>query len=475
MSGGHDCTARQLVAGATSYPEVELAPQLTDPDTGQRLHGQLASSGRSVEEALAAAARAHADSTWAGLPAGERAAALRALAAELKARAEEMAHADTLDTGVPLTTTTALLPSLSAVVDAAADEVEQGFGHEPRSSTSGACDQWRLPWGPAAVLLPWNAPTAMAITRTTDALVAGCPVVLKPSEWSPHSTGPFAEAVRAALPAGVVQIVHGDREVSAALVEDPRIAAVSFTGGVAGGRAVAEACGRLLKPVDLELSGNNPVVVLPDADPAAVVAAVLPAMLFLNGQYCAGPRRLVVPEDRAEEVLAALRTALDGVVVGRTDDPAAMLGPLAHAAHVEHVERQLDAFAARGCEVRRHGVLPEGTGHFVAPAVVDADAAPDLQDEVFAPVLVVRTYRDVDDAVRVANDHPYGLTAYVVGADRDQARAVGRRLRAGIVRVNSPFGPDDVAPVGSPWGASGLGSFGAGQGPAFFSGSRFVG
>lgn len=471
----HDCTARELVGGSASRPAEERGPALTDPDTGLELHGQLASSADCAERVLATAHAVHVDEVWTRLSRAERGTALRALGDALSVRVDELAHADSLDTGVPLATTRALLGAVCGAMAAAADQVEAGFGHAEHASASGTCDQWRLPWGPALVLLPWNAPTAMAVTRTADALVAGCPVVLKPSEWSPHSTGPFSEAVSAALPAGVVQVVHGDRAVSAALVDDRRTAAVSFTGGVAGGRAVAETCGRLLKPVDLELSGNNPVVVLPDADPAAVVANVLPALLFLNGQYCAGPRRLVVPRDRASSFVDALGDSLDGLSVGPTTDPTAALGPLASAQHLAHVRRQLDEFARRGCDVRHHGRVPEGDGHYLPPTVVLADAAPDLVDEVFGPVLVVRTYDDVDEAVGIANDQPYGLTAYVVGDDRDRAREVGRRLRAGLVRVNSPFGPDDVAPVGSPWGASGLGSFGPGEGPRFFSGSRFVG
>lgn len=469
----HD-TVRELIGSEISVPALTLDRELTDPDTGAVVSPQLASAPEQVDAAIANAAIAHAEGAWFGLTASERAGALRALKGELESRVADLAAADSLDTGVPLAMSTAMLGGTSFLLEVAASEVEQGYGHVTMESSAGTCDQWQLPWGPAAAFLPWNAPSGMAIMRTADALTAGCPVIIKPSEWAPHFSGAFAEAVRASLPPGVVQLVHGGRAVGQALVGDQRIAAVSYTGGVAGGTAVAEACARQLKPVDLELSGNNPVVVLPGADLAGVVGGVLGSMLMLNGQYCVGPRRLIVPEPDLATYLAAFGAAFDSILIGPSTDPTTQLGPLAHREHHEHVERQIESFAARGCEVRRYGSVPD-RGHFTRPTIVHADAAPELQDEVFGPVLIVRTYSDLDEAVEIANDHPYGLSGYVFGEDRDAARAVGRRLRAGLVRLNSAFGATDVASVSSAWGASGIGRFGAGQGAKFLTGARFVG
>ncbi|ANY09356.1 aldehyde dehydrogenase family protein [Pseudonocardia sp. HH130630-07] len=472
----HTGTVRELVAGTAGVPGRELATVLTDPDTGAALGPQRASTPDSVERALATARAVHEDGTWSALPAAERAAAVRVLAAELTARADALGRADSLDSGAPQGLTTLLVSAVAGGMEGAAARIENGFGHVEQASAVGTVDQWQLPWGPAAVFLPWNAPSVTAITKTAEALVAGAPVLIKPSEWAPHFSGPFAEAVAAALPDGVVQIVHGDREVGAALVADPRVAAVVYVGGVEGGRAVAQACARDLKPADLELSGNNPVLALPDADPRTVVEQLVPGMLMLNGQWCAGPRRLVVPADRAADYRTALAEALDAVAIGPSTDPATGLGPLAHEPHRRRIEEQLAEFAARGCEVHRHGTVPDSGGHFAAPAVVLADAAPDLTDEVFGPVLLLRTYRDTDEAVAVANDHPYGLSGYVFSADRDAARVIGRRLRAGTVTVNSVLaGPADVTRVGSLWGVSGSGRMGAGQGAEFLTGYRSVG
>ncbi|HET7571247.1 MAG TPA: aldehyde dehydrogenase family protein [Gaiellaceae bacterium] len=472
---GHDCTIRELVGDEIRLPAGELPAPLSDSDTGEVLHPQLASSAESVEQALATAEAVHRDGVWADLPVAERAAALRKLQAEVAARAPELGRLDSLDNGVPQSTTVTFIGAVSALLEVGAAQLEAGFGHDEQQTASGPADQWRLPWGPAAIFMPWNAPAHTAIVKSADALTAGCPVVLKPSEWAPHFSGVFAEAVRASLPPGVVQILHGGREVGAALVADPRVAAVSYTGGVAGGTAVAETCARQLKPVDLELSGNNPVVVLPGEEPAAVAANVLTALLMLNGQYCVGPRRLIVPEDEVDGYVAAFGEALDAVAIGPTDDPSTQLGPLAHEAHRERLEAQLAEFASRGCEVRRFGTLPDSGGHFLAPALVVGDGAAEIREEVFGPVLQVRGYDDLDEAVAIANDHPYGLCGYVFGSDRDAARAVGRRLRAGLVRLNSPFGPPDSLPVASFWGVSGVGAFGVGQGVQFFSGARYVG
>jgi phenylacetaldehyde dehydrogenase len=464
---------RELVGGTAALPAEELPGVLTDSDTGEELGPQRASSAASVEKALATAAAVHENGSWSELPREERAAALRQLGKEISSRVEELAALDSRDTGVPLSTTTMFLGAVSALFEPAALQVEAGFEHEEKQSAAvGGCDQWRLPWGPAAVFLPWNAPAHMAIVRTADALTAGSPIILKPSEWAPHSSGPLAEAFQAALPEGVVQILHGGPAVGASIVGDDRIAAVSYPGGVNGGKAVAQACAAALKPVDLELSGNNPVVVLPGEDPMAVAGQVVVAATMLNGQYCVGARRLIVPEDEVEAYAAAVGAVFDALPIGPAMDAATALGPLAHEPHRARLEEQLDEFAAAGCDVRRHGTLPASNGHFFAPAVVVGQQATTYKEEVFGPVLQVLGYRDREDAVRIANDHAYGLCAYVFGSDRDEARAVGRRLRAGIVRLNSPFGAPDVMPLANVWGISGLGVIG--EGPKFFSGLRFV-
>ncbi len=471
----HEPTMKELVDGVVAVPAEELDAELTNPDTGEMLSKQRASSPESVEKALAAANRVHERGEWYDLPASERADALRALAGKYTERMQELAAADTLDSGVPLATTSMFGMAGVSICSMAADQIEAGFGHEEvQSAMAGACDQWQLPWGPAAVLVPWNAPTVSAIKKIGEGLVAGCPIIVKPSEWAPHFTGALADVLAETLPAGVVQIVHGGAEVGAKVVSDPRIAVVSYTGGVPGGTAVAEACARQMKPVDLELSGNNPVVVLPDADVDTVVAGVLMGFTMLNGQICVGPRRLIVRRDQKDTYVDAIAGALAALKIGASTDPETQLGPLNSEVHQRKIESQIATYADAGCEIRRFGEAPE-RGHFVTPAMIFADAAPELKDEIFGPVIQVRTYDDVEEAITIANDHAYGLAAYVYGGDRDEMRRVGRKLRGALVRLNGHYGALDVMGVGSAWGISGIGTFGIGETTKMFSGYRWVG
>lgn len=471
----HECTIKELIDGVVAVPSVELSLELTDSDTGEVLHKGLASSDDSVERALAAAQRVHESGSWFDLPASEKADMFRALQAKYAERMQEMAAGDTLDSGVPMNSTSMFAMAGVSICMTSAMAIEAGFGHEEVvSPTAGVCDQWELPWGPAAVLVPWNAPTVSAIKKIGEGLVAGCPIIVKPSEWAPHFTGPLAEAIAETMPPGVVQIVHGGAEVGAKIVGDPRVAVVSYTGGVPGGTAVAEACARQMKPADLELSGNNPVVVLPDADVDTVLAGVLMGLTTLNGQICVGPRRLIVHEDQKQIYVDAFSKALGELKIGLATGADTQLGPMSSGVHQRKIESQIAAYADAGCDVTRFGELPEH-GHFVQPALIDADAAPQIKDEIFGPVLQVRTYKDVDEAIAIANDHAYGLAGYVYGTDRDAMRKVGRKVRGGLIRLNSHYGALDVPMgVGDAWGISGIGTFGIGETTKMFSGKRWV-
>jgi phenylacetaldehyde dehydrogenase len=325
--------------------------------------------------------------------------------------------------------------------------------------------------------VPWNAPAPTALFKTAAALAAGCPVVLKPSEWAPHFAAPVAEAALASgLPTAMLQIVQGGPALGQALASDARVQALSYTGGVAGGRAVAAACAPRLIPLDLELSGNNPVVILPDAELDQAAAQLVGGMLLLNGQWCAGPRRAVVPEALAGPLVDAVLARLEAAVIGPTTGAGTQLGPLAHSDHLERLQQQLAECSASGHTVRSVGTTPTGTGHFLAPVVITGDKTRELRDELFGPVLVVQPYTDIEEAVEIANDHSFGLSGYVFGRDLTQAAGIGRRLRAGQVSLNRiEVLPIAEQGVGSMWGLSGLGSLGGLDGVRFFTGARVVG
>jgi phenylacetaldehyde dehydrogenase len=468
---------KELIDGDLATPAEQLSDWLTDPDTGVPLHRQQQTSDERLDLALAAAETTHRDDSWMGRPASERAALLLAFGAELAARVEDLASADSTDSGVPLSTTRLLAAAGADALRSAAGLVASEHERTPLEGLAGPAVQWRLPWGPAAIIVPWNAPSPTALFKTAAALAAGCPVVLKPSEWAPHFAAPLAEAARASgFPAAMLQVVHGGAAVGQALAGDPRVQALSFTGGVAGGRAVAAACAPRLIPLDLELSGNNPVVILPDVDIAQTAAHIVGGMLLLNGQWCAGPRRVVVPESLADALTDAVLTLLEAVVIGPMTDVGTQLGPLAHAGHLQHLQQRLADCSTAGHTVRQVGTPPPGGGHFLAPTVVTGDKTRELRDEMFGPVLVFQRYTDLDEAVEIANDHSFGLSGYVFGADVDAAASVGRRLRAGQVKLNGiALMPIAEQGVVSMWGSSGLGSVGGLDGVRFFTGARIVG
>ncbi|MCW2670791.1 MAG: hypothetical protein JWO27_2688 [Frankiales bacterium] len=467
----------QLVAGVVSEASEELDNWHTNSDTGERLDRARASSRESVEAALAAADDAHRDGRWQHLSSTERGQHLQAFSEELTKVADALALADSLDSGVLLSTTRQLC-AMSAAMPAGLGQLSPSVLASDAEGVSGPVAQRWLPWGPAAVFAPWNAPTTTAVGKAAFALAAGAPVILKPSEWSQHSASLIGRAaIAAGLPDGVLQVVHGGAAVGQQLAADPRVAAISYTGGGGGGRAVAAASAAHLRPLDLELSGSNPVVVLPDADLEAAAAEIASAMLFLNGQWCAGPTRIIAPQGAVDELSNAVLQRLAATRIGPSTDSASQLGPLAHPRHQAALERQLIELAARGAIVHRAGEVPDGSGHFFAPAVVTGTGTDGVADEIFGPAITFQGYGDLDDAVRRANLGSFGLSAYVFSAEWESALAVGQRLRAGIVGVNkiqpllAPPTPDAVA---SMWGGSGLGAIGMAESLRFFTGARLI-
>ncbi len=477
MTGSGDLRLFELVDGRSRQPAETLDHSLTYPDTGEPIGPQRASSRSSIEVALAAADRVHANGEWMRVPVAERCAILERFSTELAARAEELALANSIDSGVPLSFSRTRVGSATGLPGLLANHAATLL-HTALGGSGERGDQYWLPWGPAAIFVPWNAPTTMAILKAASALAAGAPVILKPSEWAPHASSIVGEAACAAdLPASVLQVLHGGAAVGEVLAADPRIRALSYTGGVVGGRAVAGLSAAHMRPVDLELSGCNPVLVLADADVAQAARLIAGGMRILNGQWCAGPRRVFAPTSTVNRLAdAILAEHGEHTVLGPIASESTTLGPMANAPHLRRLRCQLDAFAAAGATLRTAGSLPRSGGHFLLPTVVTEPPAELSRQEVFGPVITISGYRDVDDAVSQANDHDFGLSGYVLCGDRDAGRAVGRRLRAGYVFVNRiGLEPLPAEAVLSMWGSSGLGAVGISEGIRFFTGARFVG
>ncbi len=466
-----------LVDGEQSAPTVDLGTWLEDPNTGERSQPMLATDDATLDRAVAAAARVHEDGSWSALPAGERADWLDRYADALAPRCEEVSRRESLTTGAPIAQTSMLSFIVHAAFRLVAEQLRAGLLERTFDGPSGDVAVRRLPLGPALCLVPWNAPAPMAAHKVASALGAGCPTILKPSEFAPHGSGALADAAEEiGLPAGVFQLVHGDVGAGSRLVADPRVRAVSFTGGLAGGRAIAAASVDTLRPTQLELGGHNPLLVLPDADLDQAAAAVVGLMTTLNGQWCRSLGRLLVPAGLEEDLLDRVLGQLAEVQLGHSLDPHSAMGPIVHSGHLAHLRSRLDALVGLGGKALSATPLPALAGNFLPPTLVTGVRSEDSLHEVFGPVATVHPYADIDEAVALANATPYGLEAYVVGTDEPAALAVAGRIRAGGVKVNgvSPLSLHLMAPRPA-WGLSGLGTEGTAETITFFTGEQVVG
>ncbi|MEU8243085.1 aldehyde dehydrogenase family protein [Actinoplanes missouriensis] len=460
-----------LVGGSWQACATETGIHLENPATGEVIGPALGSSPERVEAALAAA---DALGAW---DSADRAAVLDAVAAEVAGAAPEIVALESRATGVPIRQTTPLGMILAGAFALAAGQLRTGLLTSVTTREDGReVLVERLPWGPAACLVPWNAPAPMAAHKVANALAAGCPVILKPSEYAPSGTERLAVAIHEALreagaPPALFQLLHGGADVGARIVGDPRIRAVSFTGGLGGGRAVAAACAYDIKPVQLELGGNNALIVMPDADEDAAARAAADLLTTLNGQWCRALGRLIVPAGREQALVDAILRRVETLVTGDPADEATDYGPLIHSGHRATVIKARDGLGGTV-----HEAALDGPGNTLAPALVTGADPADTVDEIFGPVAAVHGYRDLDEAVRLANGTRYGLEGYVIGADEEQALATARRVRAGEVKVNGSsimslhlFTPRPA------WGISGYSEEGTAETLLFFTNPRVVG
>ncbi|MEB3049761.1 aldehyde dehydrogenase [Mycolicibacter sp. MYC123] len=329
----------------------------------------------------------------------------------------------------------------------------------------------REPFGVVGAITPWNFPHQTTFAKLGPALAAGNTVVLKPAPDTPWCAAEVGRIIaeKTDFPPGVVNIVTAsDHRIGALLAEDPRVDAVSFTGSTVTGRAVMTAAAATIKKVFLELGGKSAFLVLDDADLGAACAAAARTVTTHAGQGCALTTRLVVPRRRYGDAVDAVVAAMSAIPFGDPSDPKTLCGPLISARQRDRVQSYLDLAVAQGGEFGCGGGRPGWAhrGFYIEPTAIagltnDARAA---REEIFGPVLVVLAHDGDDDAVRIANDSPYGLSGTVFGADGERAAGVAARLRAGTVNVNGgtwycadvPFGGYKQSGVGREMGLAGF-------------------
>jgi aldehyde dehydrogenase (NAD+) len=329
------------------------------------------------------------------------------------------------------------------------------------------------PIGVCGLITPWNWPMNQVVCKVAPALAAGCTMVLKPSEIAPLSAYLFAQIMdEAGVPAGVFNLVNGDGPtVGAAIAAHPDVAMVSFTGSTRAGIAVAVAAAPTVKRVTQELGGKSANILLEDADFETAVAQGVQECFRNTGQSCNAPTRMLVPRSKMEEAAKAAKMAAEATKVGDPFVEGTGMGPLVSQSQFDKVQRLIHQGIEEGARLVTGGLgKPEGfsKGYFVKPTVF-ADVRNDMtiaREEIFGPVLCIIAYEDEDDAVRIANDTPYGLSGFVTSRDRERAVRVAKRIRAGNVHINGArvdfggcFGGYKQSGNGREWGEAGLEEF----------------
>ena len=433
-----------------------------DPSTGERLATVSHAGAQDVDRAVQAARRAFEDgSDWRRMSAADRAKRIYALAQLVETHADELAQLESLDNGKPVKFARAVdLTGAIAHFDYFAGWPTKIEGDViPVAGRDMLCYAVREPVGVCGQIIPWNFPLLMAAWKVAPALAAGCTVVLKPAEQTPLSALRLGElALEAGIPAGVLNVVTGDGETGAALVDHPDVDKIAFTGSTAVGREIGAKAGKGLKRVTLELGGKSPNIVLPDADLKSAVKGAFTGIYFNSGQACNAASRLLVPKEMFDDVVGALADQARATQPGPGLDPKTFVGPLVSQEQHERVSGYIETGRGEAELVAGGGTDAGNGGYFVEPTLFTTtdDSARIVREEIFGPVLVAQPYDSLEEVAERANSGEYGLAAGVWTRDVSNAHRVARLLRAGSVYVNCWSVSDPAAPFGG-FKASGIG------------------
>ncbi len=430
------------IDGAWVDPAMPATLGVQNPATEEIFARISLGSRQDVDRAVKAARRAF--TSYSVTSVETRLGYLRKIIAGFKARLPELARTMTLEMGSPITFATERQATVALFHFEEVVRVLETYQFE---EPMGPGIVRREPIGVCGLITPWNWPLNQVASKVAPALATGCTVVLKPSEIAPLSALLFAEILHeAGLPAGVFNLVNGDGPtVGEAIAAHPEIDMVSFTGSTAAGIRVAKLAADTVKRVAQELGGKSANIILPDADLKAAVIQGVHACYTNGGQNCQSPTRMLIPRAQRDEAFAAARQAVDAVRLGDPLDPATTLGPMVSQGQFDKIQDLIQSGLDEGATLVAGGTgrpADLNRGYYVRPTVF-GDVTPQMRisrEEIFGPVLSIISYDSEDEAVEIANDTPFGLAGFVQSKDRDHARAVANRIRAGRVYLNgAPF------------------------------------
>lgn len=452
---------RLFIDGSWITPSGDGFIDVVDPAT-EEVIGHVPNGDAADVDAAVAAARRSFDPL---ISVAERRDRLNRVIAAMEKRLPDIAELITAEMGAPIRIAQTVQTQVPLAVAKGFADVLDTFEFEERIGNSLVL---REPYGVVGAITPWNYPLYQVVAKVLPAIAAGCPVVLKPSNEAPLSVFAFIEACEeAGLPPGTINLVSGPgRVIGERLASHPDIDFVSFTGSTGVGARVGELAGQSIKKVALELGGKSANVILDGADLATAVKVGVGNAFLNGGQTCMAWTRMLVPQNRYGEVLDLIESVVSHYTVGDPRDPATRIGPSASRSQFDTVRGFIERAQRDGARLLIGGAEPiRDVGYYVAPTVF-ADVDPDSelgQEEVFGPVLAVTPFTDSDDALRIANGTPYGLSGAVWAATDDDAIAFARQVQTGQLDINggaynptAPFGGYKKSGIGRELGRFGF-------------------
>jgi aldehyde dehydrogenase (NAD+) len=463
---------RLFIGGRWEVPAGHGVLEVISPSTEQVVGRLPEAETGDIDRAVAAARESFDNGPWARMSFAERAEITLRLVDALEPRADELALLQTDEMGAPIAWTTAMTRHITrALIENYVEVARSCELRELRHGVTGPSLVVKEPVGVVAAIVPWNAPLGLMLGKVLPAALTGCSVVVKPAPETPLDALAVGDAfVQAGFPEGVISIVPGDREVGEHLVQHAGVDKVTFTGSTAAGRRIGAICGEQVKRVTLELGGKSAAIVLEDADLDRDIPRMVFGAMQNTGQICAAITRVLAPASRYQEVADRYCAAVAQLRVGDPHEEATEIGPLVAERQRERVEGYIASGREQGAKVALGGGRPAHMtrGWFVEPTVfTEVDNSMRIaQEEIFGPVAAIISYQDEADAIRIANDSPYGLCGSVFAGDVTHGIEVAEQIRTGTITVNDfriaagmPFGGYKASGIGREGGPEGIDAY----------------